>query len=448
MPKPARKRGQKGAAAAATQKERPTRAHKTKVGKSTPGGFSTERLSKIPAVLQQFVDQDIAIGILTLIYRRGKIAHVHKIGYQDRETRRPMKRDTIFRLASMTKPVTCVAALTLIEQDKMGLYDPIEKWIPEFASPKVLNRPDGPLDDTHCATRRITVLDLLTHRSGLSYGFMSQGPLAAALQKIPEIHASDMSFDAWLKALSRIPLAYDPGSRWNYGTSHDLLAALIQRVSGLSFAEYMKTVIFEPLGMTDTGFSLPLAKQSRLAAIYGYGPDGQRPRFDFPISATAQNFVSGGGGLVSTADDYLKFARMLLGQGRLGDVRVLSRPSVALMMADWLPPEERRAPAMGNPDFWASQGFGLGLSITDNLARLGPMPFASVGTFTWAGATGVWWQADPVEDMVALYFVQNMTLARAAPRVAVSAEMIRQGMAMFYAPMATFAKLAYEAIDE
>jgi CubicO group peptidase (beta-lactamase class C family) len=455
MPKSPRKRGPKSAplaksrtvgAAHRTSLKTPIR--KVGVGKIKPGGFSPERLARIPLALQQFVDKDVAIGILTLLYRRGQIAHVHTLGYQDRETKRPMNRDAIFRLASMTKPVTCVAALTLIEQGKMGLYDPIEKWIPEFAKPLVLNRPDGPLDDTHPAPRGITVLDLLTHRSGLSYAFMAQGPIAAALQRMPQIHGSDMTFDEWLRKLSAFPLVYDPGSRWNYGTSHDLLGALIQRVSGQPFADYMKRAIFDPLGMADTGFSLPKEKQGRLAAIYGYGADGTRTRYDYPISPTPQNFVSGGGGLVSTADDYLKFARMLLGKGRLGDARILSRPSVALMITDWLTPEERRTPAMGNPDFWASQGFGLGLSITDNLAKLGPMPYASVGTFTWAGATGVWWQADPVEDMVALYFVQNMALGRPAPRTAMTAEVIRQGMAAFYAPMDTYAKFAYEAIDD
>jgi CubicO group peptidase (beta-lactamase class C family) len=414
-----------------------------------PGGFSKDALQKIPEALQGFVDHGVAIGIVTLLYRHGEIAQVNAVGQQDREANLPMKRDAIFRIASMSKPVTAAAMLTLIEQGKIGLMDPIDKWIPEFANPKVLNKPDGALKSTHPAPRGITVLDLLTHRSGLCYPFTAQGPLAAALQKdlSPEALGSNPTFDEWLKRLSALPLAYDPGTRWNYGLSIDMAGALIQRVSGKSFGEYLKAAIFDPLGMQDTGFWLPKEKQSRLAAVYGVDfSTGKRPPVARPIPDTAPNFASGGGGLVSTADDYLKFARMLLGKGRSGDARILSHPAVERMTSNWLTPAQRAVPAMGNPDFFAGQGFGLGLSIIDDITKLGFIPFGSKGSIGWAGAYGTWWQADPAEDMVAIYMAQNAIEMN--PSVKVDAKTMQAGMAQFYKPQRDFTTLIYQAIDD
>ncbi len=368
-----------------------------------PGGFSASRLAGLPKLLQSYVDDGSATGFVTLLYRKGEIAQVNTVGFQDREAGVAMKRDTIFRLASMTKPITCVAALTLVDQGKIGLNEPIGTWIPELANPRVLNDPNGPLDRTHAAPRPITLADLLTHRAGIA-GQTATGQLAAAMGKLRE---GDPTFDTWFQRLGALPLAYDPGSTFNYGTSHDVLAGLVQRITGMPFADYLKQAIFDPLGMKGTAFWVPREKQGRIAAIYQADPQtGRQVPVSRPVPAAPTNFVSGAGGLLSTADDYLQFARMLLGKGALGDVRILSRPTVATMCTNWLTPEQRDAGFVGNREFWASQGYGLGVSITDDVSRLGRNGYTSKGSFGWPGSTGVWWRADPAEDMVAIYLVQ------------------------------------------
>ena len=355
-------------------------------------------------MLQSYVDDGSVAGIVTLLHRRGQIAQVNAVGFRDREARAPMRRDTIFRLASMTKPITCAAALTLVDQGKIGLFDPIDRWLPELGSPKVLVDAAGSLRAVRPAARSITVADLLTHRAGLA-GETDTGALATAMSSVRE---GDPTFDVWLQRLGAIPLAYDPGERFNYGTSHDVLGALIARVSGQTFENYLRAAVFEPLGMTDTAFWVPAAKQHRLAQVYGREsgklvPTGQ------PLPTAPPNFQGGAGALVSTVDDYLKFARMLLGKGRLGDVRILDRSTVAMMTTNWLTPEQIGHGFVGNPRFWASQGFGLGVSVTTSVARLDPMrnPYSSVGSFGWPGSTGVYWRADPAEDLIAIYMIQS-----------------------------------------
>ena len=337
--------------------------------KLAPGGFSSERLAKVPVALRRNTDQGSPVGLVSLIYRKGEVAQVNALGFQDREANLPMQRDTIFRLASMTKPVTCAATLTLVDQGKIQLTDPIDKWIPELAKPQVLNNPDGSTNETHPAPRTITVADLLTHRSGVGF---SQTANAALMDKLPSLRGeSNVSADEWIKALGALPLAFDPGARWNYGTSHDVLGVLIERVSGKSFVEYLSSAILDPLDMKDTGFWFPAERQRRLAVLYGFDREtGKRVPVPRPLPTAAPKFAAGAGGLASTADDYLKFARMLLNHGRLGDVRILMRRTVQLMTTNWLTPEQRLTPAMGNPNFWASQGFGLGVSVTDDVLAL------------------------------------------------------------------------------
>ena len=371
-----------------------------------PGGFSAERLAHIPSLLQSYVDDGTVAGMVTLLYRRGEIAQVAALGYADIEAGRPMQRDTIFRLASMTKPITAVAALTLVDAGKIGLNDPIERWIPELANPRVLDDPRGPLVKTHPAARPITVAHLLTHRSGIA-GQFDTGELAAPVATLRE---GDPIFDVWMRRVAALPLAYDPGTRFNYGTSHDVLGVLVSRVTGMSLEDYMQAAIFTPLGMTDTAFWVPPAKRDRLAVVYARDPQTGRSVAAPRVAPSAPpNFQSGSGKLFSTADDYLKFARMLLGKGRLGNQRVLTRPTVAMMTTNWLTPAQLAQGFVGQADFWASQGFGLGVSVTTNIAKLDPQrnPFSLVGSFGWPGATGVYWRADPVEDLIAIYMVQS-----------------------------------------
>lgn len=407
-----------------------------------PGGFSAERLARIQASLQRYVDSGAEAGFVTLLHRKGQIAQVNTIGLQDLASRTPMRRDTIFRLASMTKPITCAAALTLVQDGKIGLHDRIDRWLPEFANPRVLDRPNGKLDETHAASRPITVADLLTHRSGVA-GLTATGALAAAAA---ETLTGDPTLDEWVQRFARIPLLADPGRHFVYGTSHDVLGALIQRVTGVPFADFLQTKIFDPLGMKDTAFFVPPAKQKRLATMYETDPvSGRLVAQPNRVPAAPPKLPRGAGGLVSTADDYLKFALMLMGKGRTGDVRILNRWTVAMMTTNWLTPQQRAEGFAGMTDWWASQGFGLGVSVTDDIARFGHNPYMSEGSFGWPGRSGVWWRADPAEDMVAIFLVQNPS--RANTTLASPNAIPPAGVAAQLPAVATFFNGAYAAIE-
>ena len=405
-------------------------------GKTELGGFSPDGLKRITDSLQSYVAQEEAVGLVTLLSRHGEIAQVNTLGWRDREAKAPMQRDSIFRIASMTKPITGVGVMILVEEGKLVLSDKVEKWLPELADRKVLNAPDGPLDQTHPAPRPIILSDLMTHRSGIVYDFTSSGPINEALEKaLPRSESAKLTPDEWMKRLGTLPLAFDPGTRWNYGLSFDVLGVLIERISGMPFPEFLRSRIFEPLGMKDTGFFLPKEKLGRVAAMYGYDAADKRVAVPVPPPDTAPAFASGGGALLSTADDYCRFARMLKDLGKLGDTRILSHDSVELMTTNWLTPDQRKVPFMGL-DFWGGQGFGLSMSVVDDVARQSAFGFASKGSFGWPGAFGTWWQADPKEDMVMLYLVQNMRELRPKPG------QVRQASSL-----TAFQTLTYRAID-
>ena len=264
----------------------------------------------------------------------------------------------------------------------------------------MLRRPDAALDDVTDAPRPITVKDLLLHRSGLAYPLTAEGPLQAALSAFNQlVIPGDFTMDAWLDRLGALPLVYAPGTRWHYGLSTDVLGVLIQRASGLAFADFLRERIFAPLGMDDTMFWVPDDKADRFGPAYTPAPGtGALAIQDHPNHSRWRNpasFPSGGAGLISTADDYLKFAKLILGGGRSDRVRLLSRPMFAQMTTDHLTPEERATPFLGMP-FWPAMGFGLGLSIADNLA--GQDWLGSTGRLGWPGAYGTWWVADPKEE--------------------------------------------------
>ena len=383
-------------------------------------------------------------GVVTLVWRKGE-ARVEAVGLRDTERGLPMERETLFGLASMTKPVTVATALVLVEQGVMRLDDPITRWAPEFADMRVLRRPDGPLDDTDPAPRAITVEDLMTHRSGLGYGMLSPGPLGRALtQSLGMGIESALTPDQWMKTLADLPLAYAPGARFNYGFSIDVLGFIVGRAAGSGLRQAMSETLFGPLGMDDTDFWIPPEKRGRAAVIYSSPAIG---RFD-PISidgfvgAAPPAYTSGGQGLVSTADDYLTFARMLLGGGEADGVRVLSPESVRAMTANRLTPEQRLHPFMGMP-FWTSVGFGLGVSVITDPEGHGRMGAGSAGAFGWPGAFGGWWQADPVEDMVLIWLQQALP---AAPDPSVAAMPRMPGaMATLAFQKAAYADLARES---
>ena len=384
-------------------------------------GFSTTRLERTRTAMQQFVESGDVAGCVTLVWRNGEIARVDTLGYSDSDALTPMARDTLFRISSMTKPMTSVAALMLVEEGRIALDDPVSRWLPELANPKVLTDPTAPLDCTEPARAPITLLDLLTHRAGFAYHFTAFGALADAYGNVFNGVEASVDPGAWLNRVAEVPLMFQPGTRWHYGISTDVLGALIQRISGMSLEAFFRTRIFEPLAMADTSFVVPPEKLGRLSVAYAIdSATQQRVVEDHPASSRFANlgrFQSGGGGLVSTADDYLRFARLLLGRGRLqGDAderargpRLLSHRSVDLMRTNFLSPDQRRIPAFGQI-LWAGQGFGLGLAIVDDPAQQRTLGYRSTGSFGWPGALGTSWFADPVENMIGIMLIQRRSM--------------------------------------
>lgn len=370
-------------------------------------GFSPERLKRLTSSMQGYVRRNEVAGLVSLVFRKGVLAHCDVSGYQDKAAGMPMRRDSLFRIASMTKPVTSVAALILVEEGMLLLDDPIERWLPEFTNPQVLRHPDGPLDDTYPAARGITVRDLLLHRSGLAYPISATGPLSEALWQFNDEFLPVEEPDAWMRKLGAIPLSFEPGARWHYGFSSDVLGILIGRVAGCAFQEFLRSRIFAPLGMHGTSFVVPPDKLERLTVGYVPGPEaGELAVHDHPEKRAWNriNFQSGGAGLVSTADDYMNFARMLLNNGRGDDRRILSRKSVELMTTNFLTSEERNTPFLGISGFWAAKGFGLGVSMVDNVAYLPTL--GSAGQYGWPGVYGTSWFVDPKEQMASLLLTQ------------------------------------------
>lgn len=357
------------------------------------------------ASVREAIDAGLLAGAVTLVWQSGQVLQVNELGHRDVEAGLPMQRDTIFRIASMTKPVTIAAAMTLVQEGKLALTDAVAKWLPELSDMRVLTDPRGPLDKTEPARRLITIDDLMTHRSGLAYAFSVLGPLSRAYGR--------MSFrqdqDRWLSELAKLPLAHQPGDRLTYSHGTDVLGIAISRIEGKSLSEVLGERILGPLDMADTGFSVGTAGRRRAATMYKLDDDNAL-RHDVmgPAPITDPPFCTGGAGLWSTADDYLRFARMLLGGGSLDGVRVLSEESVRLMKTDRLTDEQKRYPFLGAP-FWVGRGFGLNLSVVTDQAKSRPLfgP-GGLGTFSWPGAYGTWWQADPAADLILIYLIQNL----------------------------------------
>ena len=375
-------------------------------GAQVTSGFDPNALAQIPPTLQAIIDQGALSGFVTLVWRKGEVAQVNTLGWRDVEAKAPMQRDTLFRIASMTKPVTSVAVLMLLEEGKLRLEDPVTKWLPEFANMQVQKDAAGSVEDTVPAPRDITVEDLLTHRSGLAYGFSSVGPIAHAYQaKLGSPLINALGPDAWLKALGELPLSYPPGQQFHYSHSTDVLGFLVARIEGKSLGEVLKARIFDPLGMVDTGFWVPPEKRSRMAKLYKATADGLVDA-SLPMGPEPAAFEGGGGGLISTVDDYLKFARMLLGRGEVDGVRLLKPETVDLLTTNRLSDAQRAIPFLGMP-FWISQGFGLGVSTVMDAEKHQWMSAGAEDAFGWPGAFGTWWQADPANDLIALFMIQD-----------------------------------------
>jgi len=414
-------------------------------GNQPASGFSAEGLAAIPAALDGVVEAGDLSGFVTLLWRKGEIAQVNTLGYRDVEAKAPMTRDTLFRIASMTKPITSIAALMLMEEGKLKLDDPITRWLPEFADMQVLKSATGPLDETYPAPRDITVDDLMTHRSGLAYGFTSIGPIAHAyVEKLGPPLGGPHGPDAWLRHLGELPLSYAPGDRFHYSHATDVLGFLVGRVEGKPFRDVLMERILGPLGMSDTDFWCPPEKRGRMAKLYKIDPATDALKdVSFPHEDAPPAFCAGGGGLISTADDYLKFARLMLKGGELDGVRLVKPETLALMTANRLSDEQRAVPFMGIP-FWMGQGFGLGVSMITDPVKQAWMGAGSEGAFGWPGAFGTWWQADPQEDLVMIYLIQNsMELGpEAASQLATGQRMGGR------AALPIFQKLTYAALGQ
>lgn len=383
-------------------------------------------------------------GAAALVWRDGRIVHVGAHGWRDKAAGLAMTRDSLFRIASLSKPITSVAALMLLDEGRFALEDPIWRWAPEFADMRVLVSPDGALEDTVPAERAITFKDLLTHRAGLTHGGFHTGPLAAAYEQalVRDID-SPLAPDAWIAALAGLPLIDQPGAAFHYGASTDLLGLLIARMDGASLGEVLERRIFAPLGMTDTGFTAPAEKRDRRAKMYGFDSAGRlEERAAHPPEAPAflaerpgdMTYESGGAGLWSTLDDYLAFARLFLGDGVVDGVRLLKPETLRRMTTDALTEGQRAEARMLGMPVFEGQGFGLGVAVVLDPDRASVMRCkGGVGTVGWPGAYGGWWQADPTDGSVMILLAQN----------ALDLDRMAQGMGLgIYGAIATFHALA------
>jgi CubicO group peptidase (beta-lactamase class C family) len=383
-------------------------------------GFSRARLARMDAALRRHVESGQIPGLVALVHQHGR-EHVETIGTMAFDGNVPVRRDTIFRLASTTKPITAVGAMILVEECKVRLDDPVDEWLPELKDRRVLRTIESPLDDTVPAKRPITLRDLLTFRSG--YGevaFISPTcPLQKALAEA-RLPLSEWPFagtpDEFMKRLGSLPLVHQPGERWLYHMGAEILGVLIARVSGKSLGAFLRERIFEPLGMTDTGFQVPEAKLDRLPACYGTDMvTGKLVVLDEArgsYAARSPVFESGAGGLVSTVDDLLAFGRMMLVNGAYGGERILSRPSIELMTMDHLTPEQKVASPFFE-HFWDAHGWGLGLGIITARNDLADVP----GRFGWDGAFGTSCWVDPKEGLVGVLMTQRRPDRLALPPV-------------------------------
>jgi CubicO group peptidase (beta-lactamase class C family) len=367
-------------------------------------GFSDDRLARIPQFLQAQVAAGSLPGAQTLIWRQGRVAHHSLVGAMDMARGTPMRADAIFRLYSMTKPVTVVALLILLERGLVALNDPVAKFIPQFAT-----------------LASMTVLDLLRHTAGLTYGFHKRTPIDAAYraQKISEMD-TEGGLETMIAQLAALPLEYAPGEAWIYSVAIDVAGYLIQVISGQPLADFMRREILAPLQMTDTDFVVPRGKSDRFAACYLL-QDGALKLFDdYPNEKyfDPPKLESGGGGLAGTAHDYLRFCRMLLNRGELDGVRLLSPKTVAMMATNQLPDDAEIADLSPSADAFNESGyrgigFGLGVAVTLDPVRVG-IP-GTQGEFAWGGMASTAFFVDPSEDMAVVFMTQ--VIADTARRV-------------------------------
>ncbi len=376
-----------------------------KITKPESLGFASQRLERIHSVMQRYIDERKLAGMISLVARQGKVVHFAKHGLADIETQRPMADDTIFRIYSMTKPITSVAVLMLLEEGRLRLGDPVANYIPAFKAVKVLESHPTLGMRLVEPQRPITIQDLLTHTAGLSYGFEQHHYIDQRYQKLWEqLHTTAMTLAGWIEALAQLPLAFHPGTRYRYSMATDVLGYLVEVVSGLPFADFLQQRIFAPLGMVDTAFYVPEDKLARFATTYE--PDAEQvlkaiDHAKLGLRTAPNPCPSGGGGLFSTTEDYLRFCQMLLNKGGLDGVRLLGRKSVELMTTNCLP-----AGVYLDNDPGRGAGFGLGVSVLLDVGKV--QQLGSVGNYGWGGAANTNFWIDPKEELIGILMLQFM----------------------------------------
>jgi CubicO group peptidase (beta-lactamase class C family) len=375
-----------------------------KVVKPETVGLDSNILKNIGAYLDEtYVKDGRYVGTLTLVARKGEIAYLDSLGYMDRENERPMQEDAIFRIYSMTKSVTSIAIMQLLEKSKFRLDDPVHWYIPQFKNMGVFQAGVFPNFVTSKPKRPMTIKDLLTHMSGLTYNFMYRTNVDAAHRSSDLMRAENL--EDFVDTLSKIPLEFSPGDKWNYSVSTDVLGYLVEKLSGQKLDEYFQEHIFEPLGMIDTGFSCPEEKKSRLASLYEHNPSGKPNLMEVP--SLDVKMLSGGGGLFSTLSDYYNFTSMLLNKGELNGTRVIGRKTLEYMTMNHLP-DGKDLTEMSESAFsetpYAGVGFGLGFSVMTDPAK--SQTLSDVGEFGWGGMASTVFFINPKEDMLVIFLTQ------------------------------------------
>lgn len=380
-------------------------------------GLSAARLERLDAGMQRMVDEGKLAGIVTMLARNGKVAFVDSVGVQDVESETPMAADSIFLIYSMTKPVTAAALMMLYEEGRWQIDDPVSDFIPEFADLRVHAGEYADGSPVHeAAARSMTMRELLTHSGGLDYGFDNH-PVARAYREKRVLDA-DAPLQDMIDKLAKLPLRSQPGARWHYSVAVDVQGYVVEKLSGQPFDEFLLERIFEPLGMVDTGFFVPAGELERTARIHQAADDGALELADNEVRVLPPAGPSGGGGLYSTAGDYLRFMQMLLNGGELGGVRLLSPRSVEMMRTNHLLPK----PLSTRPP---GRGFSFGFEVVTDAAAAGEA-YAD-GTYRWGGAAGTWFWIDPATDLAFVGMIQHR--GRAAGEVqALSRNLVYQAL--------------------
>ena len=371
--------------------------------------MSSERLARLNNGMKELIDSGRLAGAVTMVARHGKVIEFEAAGNRDLASNSPMRKDSIFRIYSMSKPITGVAMMMLFEEGKWQLNDPVAKYVPEFANLKVYST-----DADHNMVLKdqdhpVTMRELMSHTGGFTYGYFSNTPIDK-LQREADVLNVRNTLDEFISRVAKLPLNAQPGSEWHYSISVDIQGYIVQKLSGMPFDEFLEKRIFKPLGMVDTAFYVPKEKLNRFAQMYSYDKEGklhavgtgENLNHDFSVKPALS---SGGGGLVSTASDYMRFCQMLLNGGQLDGVRLLSPRTVEIMRTNVLAPNMHTI----------SPGAGFGLDFAVYTEPVAAGGYYSKGTFWWGGAAGTWFWIDPASDLIVIGMIQQVAGTGAAP---------------------------------